>query len=294
MNNSAEQVTRISVVIPTLTGAENRLVTALHAQTRPPDEIEVVRAVRPNGRARNVGIARTSGDILVLIDDDAFPAQSDLIERLVAPLLSDAGIGATGASRLIPAESSSFQRWTARQVARIENPVVHEPRETVPGPGNYFYSDITSTCCALRRSVYNEIGGFDEELIQGVDTEFFVRMSRKGYRLRLVPDLWVYHPAPANLGALLRKHFRYGFGHAQLAARDHTLARGPERWPRLYFLVRTLMLLPHTFLPYSYADPRWRPGFKPLKALASYASALGYTWGRIRNRRTQGGICGPS
>jgi len=282
-------------VIPTLTGAENRLVTALHAQTRPPDEIEVVRAVRPNGRARNVGVARTSGEILVLMDDDASPAQSDLIEKLVAPLLSDPGIGATGASRLIPADSSRFQRWTARQVARIENPVVHEPRESVPGPGNYFYSDITSTCCALRRSVYNEIGGFDEELIQGVDTEFFVRMSRKGYRLRLVPDLWVYHPAPVNLRALLHKHFRYGFGHAQLVARDLARARGPERWqPLLYFLVRTLMLLPHAFIPYSYADQRWRPGFKPLKALASYTSALGYTWGRIRNRRTQGGVCGPS
>jgi GT2 family glycosyltransferase len=278
----------ISVVIPTLSGIQPRLLEVLKGQTREPEEIEVVRGVQPNGRARNLGISRTSGDILVLIDDDALPAQRQLIERLVFPLLADTGIGATGASRLIPPHSTRFQRWEAHQVARIENPVVHVPRETDPASARYFYSDITTTCCALRREVFREIGGFDEELIQGVDTEFFVRMSRAGYRLRLVPDTWVYHAAPPNLSALLRKHFRYGFGHAQQVTRDATRARGPERRPILYALLRTLVLIPHIFLPFSYAEPIWRPGFKPLKALASYSSALGYTWGRIktgRNRR---------
>ena len=294
MKDGSKPMSRISVVIPTLSGNESRLVSALRDQTRPPDEIEIVRSVRPNGLARNLGIARTSGNILVLIDDDAFPAQRDLIERLAAPLLADPGIGATGASRLIPADSSPFQRRTARQVARIENAVVHTARESIPAPENYFYSDITTTCCALRREAFEEVGEFDPELIQGVDTEFFIRMSRAGYRLRLLPDLWVYHPAPATLGALLRKHFRYGFGHAQLVARDRSLARGPERWPWFYFLFRTIAFVPHAFVPFSFADPDWRPGFKPLKALASYASAVGYTWGRIRNGRMERGVCQPS
>jgi cellulose synthase/poly-beta-1,6-N-acetylglucosamine synthase-like glycosyltransferase len=279
-----ERMSRISVVIPTLTGIESRLLDALKDQTWVPDEIEVVRGVQPNGRARNIGISRTSGDILVLIDDDALPAQNQMIEQLASPLLSDMRIGATGASRLIPPNSGRFQRWTANQVSRIENPVVHVPRETVPDQTQYFYTDITTTCCALRRTVFCKIGEFDEELIQGVDTEFFIRMSRAGYRLRLVPDVWVYHPAPANLRALLRKHFWYGFGHAQQVAREAARARGPEGWPLLYALFRSIVLLPHIFMPYSYAEPIWRPGFKPLKALASYASALGYTWGRVRIR----------
>jgi GT2 family glycosyltransferase len=80
-------------------------------------------------------------------------------------------------------------------VARVENPVVHEPVESRPAPHNFFYCDITTTCCAMRRALFEEVGGFDEKLVQGVDTEFFVRLSRAGYRMMLVPDLWVYHPA---------------------------------------------------------------------------------------------------
>jgi GT2 family glycosyltransferase len=288
---SVPKSSRISVVIPTLSGVKSRLLDVLRDQTWPPDEIEVVRGVQPNGRARNLGIAHTSGDILILIDDDALPAQRELIEKLAAPLLSDAKIGATGASRLIPPDSSPFQRRTARQVSRIENPVVHVLLETNPARENHFYTDITTTCCALRREIFNEIGGFDEELIQGVDTDFFIRLYGAGYGLWLMPHLWVYHPAPENMRALLLKHFRYGFGHAQQAARNPDRARGPERWPLLYILFRSVAFVPHAFLPFSYAEPKWRFGFKPLKALASYASSLGYTCGRIRMWR-QGAKCG--
>lgn len=282
------------MVIPTLSGFDSRLLDALHAQTLPPGEIEVVRGVEPNGRARNAGILRTSGEILFLIDDDALPVQRDLIEKLVTPLLLDPKIGATGASRLIPPDSSRFQRWTAHQVSRIENPVVHAPHVTKPDAQNHFYSDITTTCCAMRRAVFDEVGGFDVELIQGVDTEFFIRMSDKGYILRLEPDLWVHHPAPSNLRALLHKHFRYGFGHAQQVAQRPDRARGPERLPLLYLFLRSLMFIPHIFLPFSYAEPVWCLGFKPLKAMASYASALGYAWGSFRMHQRRKMICASS
>jgi cellulose synthase/poly-beta-1,6-N-acetylglucosamine synthase-like glycosyltransferase len=276
---------RISAVIPTLSGARLDLLDALKNQTWPPDEIEVVQGVRPNGRARNVGILRTSGEFLILIDSDAILAQRHLIEKLVLPLLENSKIGVTGASRLIPPSSSRFQRWTAHQVSRIENPVVHAPRETRPDSNSYFYTDITTTCCAMRRSMFDEIGGFDEEFTQGVDSDFFIRATRAGWTLRLEPDLWVYHPAPPDLKTLLHKHFRYGYGHGQQVMCHPDRARGPERRPVLYFFLRSAAIIPHIFLPFSYAEPDWRLGFKPLKALASYASALGYTWGRIQAKQ---------
>jgi len=273
----------ISVVIPTLDDIDPGLLAELQAQTRPAEEIEVVRGVRPNGRARNLGIARTHGEFLVLIDDDARPGHPELIANLVSVLEADGSIGAAGASRLIPPDSSRFQRWAAREVARIENPVVHTLLETNPESENNFYCEITTTCCALRRDVFNRLGGFNEHLLQGVDTDFFVRLRRAGYRLVLVPDTWVHHPAPSTWRALLGKHFRYGIGHAQEVALDPTRTRGLERRPLAYLLFRTLLLLPNVFIPFSYATPSWRPGFKPLKALVSYASALGFVWGSFRN-----------
>ena len=267
----------ISVVVPSLTGQVEPLLNSLQRQSLSPAEVEVVVGVRPNGRARNVGVARTSGEVLVFVDDDAVLGNEHVIGNLVRPLLRDATIGVTGSSKLIPADSSWFQRWVAREVARIEHPVVSELQETNPDPPHY-YCDVTTTCCAMRRSVFEEVGGFSEELVRGVDTEFFVRVRRLRYRLVLVPDTWVWHPAPATPAALLRKHFLYGMGHAQEVALDPSRARGLQRWPWLYLLFRTAILLPSMFFPYSYADPRLRLAFSPLKAVTSYTGALGYVW----------------
>jgi hypothetical protein len=157
----------------------------------------------------------------------------------------------------------------------------------------------------MRRTVFEQAGGFDETLVRGVDTEFFVRVRRLGdgalapiphptspisyYRFVLVPHTWAYHPAPATLGALLRKQFLYGYGHAQEVRRDPLRSRGRTLRTPLhavaFLLFRTAILLPNVFLPYSFAAPSWRLGFRPLKALASYASALGYLWGWYRDDR---------
>ncbi len=298
----------IAVIVPALTGHPEALLSSLANQTLKPTEIEIVEGIRPNGRARNIGVARTVAPILVFIDDDALAGDRTLLERLVVPLLADPTIGVTGASKLLPLDAPPFQRWVAREVPRIEHPVVHCLTETNPDPPS-FYCDITTTCCAMRRAVFEQAGGFDEGLVRGVDTEFFVRVRRlqyhlegeglaladsslpvpipgAQYRLMLVPETWVYHPAPATLRALLRKQFWYGVGHAQEVHRDPSRARGrmlTTPFHALWFLlVRTAIILPNIVLPYSYAAPSWHIGFKPLKALASYASALGYVWGWYR------------
>jgi GT2 family glycosyltransferase len=278
---------QVAVIIPSLDGRVDELLDTLGRQTLAPAEIQVVRGVRPNGRARNQGVARTTAPLLVFIDDDALPGADDLFERLVAPLLADAAVGVTGAAKLLPPDAPWFQRWAAREVPRIIHPVVATPLETNPDPPA-FYCEITTTCCAMRRAVFEQAGGFDESLVRGVDTEFFVRVRRMHYRFILVPHAWTYHPAPATLRALLHKQFLYGYGHAQEVRRDPARARGRAlRTPlhaTAFLLFRTAILLPNIFLPYSYAAPSWWPGFKPLKALASYAAALGYVWGWYADR----------
>jgi GT2 family glycosyltransferase len=275
----------IAVVIPSLDGRIEALRDSIARQTWQPAEIEVAVGVRPNGRARNVATARTTAPYIVFIDDDAVLGNADAIQRLVEPLIADPSIGVTGAAKLLPADAAWFQRWVAREVPRIEHAVVSAPLETNPDPPS-FYCEITTTCCALRRSVYSAVGGFDDSLIRGVDTEFFLRVRRAGYRFIQVPETWAWHPAPANLWALLRKHWLYGVGHAQEVQRDPSRARGRNLRSPLhalaYFAFRTALLPLNIFLPYSFAAPSWRPGFKPLKALTSYVGALGYIWGSLR------------
>lgn len=276
------EIPQIAVIIPALNGEITALLASIASQTWQPYQIEVAVGVRPNGKARNTATVRTTAPYLVFIDDDAILANDDAIEQLVKPLLTDPTIGVTGASKLLPPDASAFQRWVAREVPRIEHAVVQTPLESNPDPPS-FYCELTTTCCAMRRDVYDEVAGFNNELIRGVDTEFFTRIRRAGYRFILVPNTWTWHPAPANLWALLRKHWLYGVGHAQEVRRDPARGRGRVLKTPLhalaYWLLRSLILPINIFLPYSFAAPSWRPSFKPLKALTSYVGALGYIWG---------------
>ena len=282
---STADIPPIALIVPSLRGEIAPLLASVRRQTVQPAQVEVVRGVRPNGRARNIGVARTTAPLLLFVDDDATLGDEHVVANLVAPLLDDSTVGVAGASKLLPPGAPSFQRWAAREVPRIVHPVVERPLESNPDPPS-FYCEITTTCCAMRRAVFEEAGGFDERLLRGVDTEFFVRVRRRGYHLLLVPRTWAYHPAPQTLWALLRKQFLYGAGHAQEVRRDPARARGRAlRTPlhaAAFLAFRTAILVPNVFIPYSFAAPSWRPGFKPLKALASYASALGYVWGWYR------------
>jgi hypothetical protein len=307
---------QVALIIPSLSGDAEALLASVRRQTLQPAEVVVVLGVRPNGRARNQGVAQTKAPLLVFVDDDAVLGDEHVLANLVAPLLEDPTIGVTGASKLLPPGAPAFQRWVAREVPRIEHPIVAQPLETNPEPPSY-YCEITTTCCAMRRAVFEQAGGFDATLVRGVDTEFFVRLRRlttdigpptademdksidrrssvvgrrpsEHYRLLLVPNTWAYHPAPATLLELLRKHFLYGVGHAQEVRRDPCRARGRQLTTPLhavaFVLFRSAILIPNIFLPYSFAAPSWRPGFKPLKALTSYVGALGYVWGWYHDR----------
>ncbi len=287
---------RIAVIIPTLNGNVGELQRALAAQTWPLDEVQVVQGVRPAGRARQQGVDATRGDILFFIDDDARPTQTDLVERLVRPLLDDPSIGVTGAARVLPPGASWFQRRVAAEIPRMVTPVPAKPLETNPPLAGYGHSLVTTTCCAMRRAVYEETGGFCETLVTGEDTDLFYRVRRLGYRLLLVPGARVEHPVPDGLRALLRKFYAYGVGYGQEAQRHSERGIGPRLPTPLhrgaFLLMATLWLVPNVFILYSYSYPRWELGFRPLKALSTYAVAWGYAraWaGEQRSSTVPGG-----
>ena len=287
-HQSHTQPPRIAVVIPTLTEPNPELLASIAAQHLQPIEIIVVRGITPNGKARNHGAAQTQADWVLFIDDDAVLGHADVLAQLYTASQHHHG-AVVGSARLLPPDAPPFQRHVAAQVARIEHPVVDHDTITTPVAPD-FYTTITTTCCGMPRQLWQTLGGFDEHLRRGVDTEFFVRLHRLHPHVAIVQvaHTWVYHPAPATLRALWHKQFAYGSGHAQEVRSDPSRARGGNFFHTpihalLWISVRTLLMPLHTFVPYSFADRRWRIGWYPLKALASWASALGYVSGWYRH-----------
>jgi GT2 family glycosyltransferase len=286
----------ISVVIPSLRDNADLLQKSLQHQTYSPDLIQIVHGVRPNGRARNIGVsaatdqARLESDqemFLVFIDDDAMPGDERLIEGLIKPLVENSDVGITGAARVLPKNASWFQRRVAAEIPRTVNQIPDTPLETNPPLRGYGHSLITTTCCAMRQIVFDKVGGFSEKLISGVDTDFFYRVRGLGYRFIMAPSIYVEHPAPDSLPELVRKFYWYGIGYGQETQRRPQQKMGPRLSSRihriLFLVVATLWLIPNIFILYSFGYPNFRLGFRPLKALSTYAVAWGYVRGWERN-----------
>lgn len=279
---------RVSVVIPSWRGVPPSLSTSLAEQTYQDYELVVVAGVSPAARARNEGVARAQAELIVFIDDDAAFGHPRVLEQLVATIQADESIGVAGPSKVLSPRATALQQRIANETPRWVYPVVKHDTESNPPLEHYGYTGITTTCCIIRRSTFNELRGFDETLRTGPeDTEFFYRLRKAGYRFVIPGDCWVYHDPPRSLKALLRKHFQYGVGHALEVhkAPERNMDIIPlDRWyGKLFVLLSPLFFVPSLFVNIYFEPQRHiRVGFRPIKALATYATLVGYTWGWFR------------
>lgn len=276
---------RVTIIIPSWTGEVGQVMSSIVRQTFQDYDVDVVTGVSPAARARNLGARRARGEYLLFIDDDAYFGGDRMLEALVALLDRDPQIAVVGTSKLIPENANTFQRAVARQVPRMVYPVVAHDTESNPPLRRYGFTAVTTTCCLVRRRVFEEVGGFDEELTTGPeDTDFFYRGHRRGYRIVVAGNCWVHHAPPASLRDLLRKSFWYGLGHALEARKtpERGMAVLPlDRWYGKVALVSALLGFPVALFVHPYFDPTRRVefGFWPLKTLSTYAVLCGYAYG---------------
>ena len=56
------------------------------------------------------------------------------------------------------------------------------------------YTAVTFACAMMRKEIYTEVGGMDEQLpIEYNDVDICIRVSQKGYHNLYVPDVELYH-----------------------------------------------------------------------------------------------------
>lgn len=137
-------------------------------------------------RARNVGLAHVTGDIVAFPDDDGWYPET-LLSSVVERFRSDPSLGGL-AGRPVDAEGrSSFPRWDLR-----------------PGRIDRFnvWRRCNSNALFLSRAAVERVGGFDESLGVGSgtpwgaaeDIDYPLRVLAAGFPLHYDPTLLVHHP----------------------------------------------------------------------------------------------------
>jgi glycosyltransferase involved in cell wall biosynthesis len=161
---------------------------------------------RTTPAALNIGIRRARGQIVIRMDAHCrYPV--NYISSLVRWLEQSGADNVGGMCRTLPGSDALIARAIA---VTLSHPI---------GVGNSHFRIGTSTpkwvdtvpFGCYRRSVFDWIGLFDEELVKNQDDEFNQRLIKNGGRILLVPDIIVDYYARDSIGKVARMYYQYGY-----------------------------------------------------------------------------------
>ena len=144
----------------------------------------------------NLGYLASSGEILVMLNDDVEVIADDFIEELVGPL-SEEDVGMTGAYLIF--EDGRVQHAGHRYAERGFKHAFLDYHDGDPGPFcalkvDREVSGLTAACVALRREVFAEVGGMSEQLpVNFNDVDLSLKLRAAGYRLLWLNRVQLYH-----------------------------------------------------------------------------------------------------
>lgn len=156
------------------------------------NEIKVVHISKSefdHGGTRDMMMSRSDAEIVVFMTQDAMPANSQLISKLVSGFSEDL----TGAvyARQLPKEDCSIIEKYTRKFNYPESSVVKSQEDIQKmGIKTFFCSNV---CAAYRRNIYEEMGGFEKHTIFNEDMILAGKMVLNGYKIRYEADARVIH-----------------------------------------------------------------------------------------------------
>lgn len=165
-------------------------------------QVALIEHVRDPGyaAATNRGVSEGSGDVILLLNNDAF-CRPDFLEHLVASFESDDRVGAVapltmrGDERTIDSVGLTLD-VTLAPFIRLNG----EPREEAAS-GRPLLVSPGGGADAYRRSAWTEAGGFDQRLsFYGADVDLALRLRLLGWRTVAAPDAIAVHLRSATSG----------------------------------------------------------------------------------------------
>lgn len=148
-----------------------------------PEEIIVIH--KNNGglaSARNAGIARCSGEIIVTLDsDDKF--EKTFVEKAVTILKKHSQIGVV--SSYVQEFGASSKTWRAGATDDF----------------SFLTENRIVACCAFRKSCWEQVNGYDEHMRSGMeDWDFWIRVTQCGWNVHVIQEkLFFYRKSASSM-----------------------------------------------------------------------------------------------
>jgi O-antigen biosynthesis protein len=152
----------------------------------------------------NLAVTHAKGDVVILINNDIEVINGDWLSEMVSHVLRP-GVGVVGAKLYYP--DNTIQH--AGVVLGIHGVAGHVHRFLPKDNAGYCgranliqsFSAVTGACMAVRKQVYLEVGGMNEELpIACNDIDFCLKVREVGYTNVWTPYAELYHHESASRG----------------------------------------------------------------------------------------------
>ncbi len=178
-----------------------------------------------------IGAARRDGDLVMRMDAHVLYPVS-YIATLVAALEETGADCVGGPIATLPADDTP----TARAIAlALAHPFGVGNSHFRTGATTRRWTDAVAFGC-YRRSVFDRIGRFDEELVRNQDDEFDLRLAKHGGRILLVPEAVSCYYARATLAQVARMFYQYGYFKPLVARKLGRVMTGRQLVPAAFLL----------------------------------------------------------
>lgn len=185
------------------------------------------------GLKRDIGAECASGDVLVFLDDDSYP-KSDLLNVAINAFANKSTI-AIGGPGITPLTDPFWARVSgAVFLSKLSGGA---PERYIPSGFERTVADWPSVNLMVRKSVFNEVGGFDTEYWPGEDTQLCLKILKleKGF-IKYIPKLIVWHHRRRELKSHLMQVSAYGLH------RGYFTKKFPETSRKIKYFMPTLIV----------------------------------------------------
>lgn len=162
-----------------------------------------------SSRKKNAGWQASTADIVAFLDDDVVVAP-DWPIRIAEPF-KDPAVGLVTGPSLVPDDVTGMARLAGVALASKAAGYVAERYLKAKDPMRHAKWSLIIGCnMAFRRTVLNELGGFNPAFWPGEEMIASFAAARRGYVMVFHSDAWVYHYPRQSLTRFCRQMYGYG------------------------------------------------------------------------------------
>ncbi|MFW5953546.1 MAG: glycosyltransferase [Candidatus Natronoplasma sp.] len=183
-------------------------------------------------KARKMGVDRSTGDIVIIVDADEI-FKPDFLENMLSPF-SDGEVGAVGGML-----KSVGEGWVTDAYGAL-----NEIFYTIRTDGEEV-DWIQGGCSAFRKEALEETGGLTTE-DTSEDKDISWKLKNAGWKVVLSENAVAYHKDPQTLGSLMKREYDIG-KREYLLLKDYKERFGLKELSRFYPLFGLVLLV---FVPF--------------------------------------------